>query len=233
MPKSLQHWQPAKFPDNRTLEGLYIRLERLDSARHGDDLWLTLQGTERDTTLWDYLPYGPFSQRSAFDAWLDQNAASLDPHFYAVIDQASDEAQGILSLMSIVPEHGRIEIGHVAFGASMQRSAKSTEAAYLLAKEAFALGNRRLEWKCDNDNERSKRTAVRLGYTFEGVFRQHMVIKGKNRDTTWYSIISTQWPAIAASFEKWLALDNQPKSGQIKTLEQCRVPSVRCRSSHE
>ncbi|GLX89855.1 GNAT family acetyltransferase [Pseudomonas fragi] len=226
MSESLQHWQPATTPDNRTLEGLYIRLEKLDPARHGDDLWLALQGPDSDPKLWDYLPYGPFPERSAFDAWLEKNAASADPHFYAVIDSANDQAQGMLSLMCIVPEHGRIEIGHVAFGAPMQRSPKSTEAVYLLAKEAFALGNRRLEWKCNNDNTRSKRTAVRLGYTFEGVFRQYMVVKGKNRDTTWYSIISTQWSPVAAGFEKWLALDNQPKSGQIKSLEECRASTV-------
>ena len=226
MSESLQHWQPATTPDNRTLEGLYIRLEKLDPARHGDDLWLALQGPDSDPKLWDYLPYGPFPERSAFDAWLEKNAASADPHFYAVIDSANDQAQGMLSLMCIVPEHGRIEIGHVAFGAPMQRSPKSTEAVYLLAKEAFALGNRRLEWKCNNDNTRSKRTAVRFGYTFEGVFRQHMVVKGKNRDTTWYSIISTQWSSVAAGFEKWLALDNQPKSGQIKSLEECRASAV-------
>ena len=226
MSESLQHWQPATIPDNRTLEGLYIRLEKLDPARHGDDLWLALQGPESDPKLWDYLPYGPFPERSAFDAWLEKNAASADPHFYAVIDSANDQAQGLLSLMCIVPEHGRIEIGHVAFGAPMQRSPKSTEAVYLLAKEAFALGNRRLEWKCNNDNARSKRTAVRFGYTFEGVFRQHMMVKGKNRDTTWYSIISTQWSPVAAGFEKWLALDNQPKSGQIKSLEECRASAV-------
>ena len=226
MSESLQHWQPATIPDNRTLEGLYIRLEKLDPARHGDDLWLALQGPDSDPKLWDYLPYGPFPERSAFDAWLEKNAASADPHFYAVIDSANDQAQGMLSLMCIVPEHGRIEIGHVAFGAPMQRSPKSTEAVYLLAKEAFALGNRRLEWKCNNDNTRSKRTAIRLGYTFEGVFRQHMVVKGKNRDTTWYSIISTQWSPVAAGFEKWLALDNQPKSGQIKSLEECRASTV-------
>ncbi|MES2867963.1 MAG: GNAT family protein [Pseudomonadota bacterium] len=226
MPESLQHWQPVKTPDNRTLEGRFIRLEKLDPARHGNELWLALQGPEGDPKLWDYLPYGPFTERAIFDDWLTRHAASRDPHFYSVIDKLSDQAQGLISLMSIVPEHGRIEIGHVTFGAPMQRSPRSTEAVYLLAKEAFALGNRRLEWKCNNDNARSKRTAVRLGYTYEGVFRQHMVVKGKNRDTTWYSIISTQWPPIAAGFEKWLALDNQPKGGQIRTLEECRDSTV-------
>ena len=226
MPDSLEHWLAARTPDTRTLEGRFIRLEKLDPARHGDELWLALQGPKADPKLWDYLPYGPFNERPAFDAWLHNHAASRDPHFYAVIDKSSGEAQGLLSLMCIVPEHGRIEIGHVAFGAPMQRSPKSTEAVYLLAREAFALGNRRLEWKCNNDNTRSKRTAVRFGYTYEGVFRQHMVVKGNNRDTTWYSIISTEWPAVAVGFEKWLALDNQPESGQIKTLEECRGKAV-------
>ena len=226
MPEDLQHWHPAKTPDSRTLEGQYIRLEKLDPARHSDELWLAFQGPDSDPALWDYLPYGPFAEREAFDAWLQNNAASRDPHFYTVIDLKTGQAQGTISLMCIVPDHGRIEIGHVTFGAPMQRSPKSTEAVYLLAKEAFALGNRRLEWKCNNDNARSKRTAVRLGYTYEGVFRQHMVVKGKNRDTTWYSIISTEWPPIAAGFEKWLALDNQPESGQIKSLEECRSVTV-------
>lgn len=226
MPEDLQHWQPAKTPDSRTLEGQYIRLEKLDPARHSDELWLAFQRPDSDPALWDYLPYGPFTEREAFDAWLQNNAVSRDPHFYTVIDLKTGQAQGTISLMCIVPDHGRIEIGHVTFGAPMQRSPKSTEAVYLLAKEAFALGNRRLEWKCNNDNARSKRTAVRLGYTYEGVFRQHMVVKGKNRDTTWYSIISTEWPPIAAGFEKWLALDNQPESGQIKTLEECRSVTV-------
>ena len=223
MPESLQHWQPAKNPDNRTLDGLYIRLEKLDGTRHGDDLWLAFQGAHSDPALWDYMPFGPFAERPAFDTWLQALTNSLDPHFYAVIDKPGGQAQGLLSLMSIVPEHGRIEIGNVTFGAAMQRSPKSTEAVYLLAKEAFALGNRRLEWKCNNLNDRSKRSAVRLGYTYEGIFRQHMVVKGRNRDTTWYSMIGTEWPAIAAGFEKWLALDNQPESGQILTLEACRA----------
>ncbi|KQB54701.1 GNAT family acetyltransferase [Pseudomonas endophytica] len=223
MPESLEHWQPAKRPHKGIIEGRYIRLEKLDPKRHGEDLWLAFEGPQGDPKLWDYMGYGPFGERGVFEQWLNNNATSLDPYFYTVIDLATGQAQGILSLMSIVPEHGRIEIGHVTFGAPMQRSPKSTEAVYLLAKESFALGNRRLEWKCDNGNARSKRTAVRLGYTYEGVFRQHMVIKGKNRDTTWYSIISTEWPSIAQGFEKWLALDNQPKSGQIKTLEECRA----------
>ena len=180
------------------------------------------QGPESDPTLWDYLAYGPFTEREDFDHWLDSNAASSDPLFFSVVDLASGQTQGILSLMSIVPEQGRIEIGHIAFGAAMQRSSKGTEAVYLLGKLGFELGNRRLEWKCNNDNARSKKAAERFGFSFEGVFRKHMVIKDRNRDTAWFSITDDEWPAIAAGFERWLGEDNQRPTGQLLTLQACR-----------
>ncbi|PTT79066.1 GNAT family N-acetyltransferase, partial [Pseudomonas sp. HMWF005] len=172
--------------------------------------------------LWDYLPYGPFPERTAFDAWLNNHAAASDPYFFSVVDRASGQVQGLLSLMSIVPAQGRIEIGHVTFGAPMQRSPKSTEAVFLLAKYSFELGYRRLEWKCNNSNARSRYAAERLGFSFEGVFRQHMVVKGHNRDTAWYSILDGEWPAIAAGFEQWLADENQTPDGQVKGLVECR-----------
>lgn len=217
---NLEHWQAAKLPDSRTLHGRFIRLEKLDLAHHGDGLWAALQGPGSDAKLWDYLPYGPFTERSAFDDFLSGMQAGSDPWLYTVIDQDTGAIDGYLSLMSIVPPYGRIEIGHVTFGASMQRTPKSTEAVYLLAKESFALGNRRLEWKCNGDNARSKRAAERFGFTYEGTFRQHMVVKGQNRNTAWYSIIDTEWPELQSAFEGWLAPENQPASGQIKTLEQ-------------
>jgi RimJ/RimL family protein N-acetyltransferase len=216
------HWQPAQLPDSQTLQGRFIRLEKLDPARHGDDLWQALEGPDSDRKLWDYLPYGPFPQRSDFDAWLARHAVDTDPWFYSVIDQVSGKCEGIISLMSIVPAHGRIEIGHVTFGAAMQRTPKGTEAIYLLGKASFALGNRRLEWKCNGNNARSKRAAGRFGFSFEGIFRQHMVVKGVNRDTAWYSILDNEWPTIAAGFERWLAADNQQPDGQVRTLEECR-----------
>ena len=216
------HWHPAKRPQPSTLTGRFVRLEKLDPKRDTEDLWEVFQGPQADNKLWDYLAYGPFSEREDFDHLLDINAASSDPLFYSVIDLASGQTQGILSLMSIVPEQGRIEIGHIAFGAAMQRTPKGTEAIYLLGKLAFALGNRRLEWKCNNDNARSKRAALRFGFTFEGVFRKHMVIKDRNRDTAWFSITDDEWPAIAAGFERWLAEDNQRPEGQVRTLQACR-----------
>ncbi|TWC15369.1 RimJ/RimL family protein N-acetyltransferase [Pseudomonas sp. SJZ085] len=219
---SLANWKGVTPPSTQLIEGRFIRLEKLDPAQHADGLWQALEGPDADPKLWDYLPYGPFSERKAFDAWLENHAANIDPYFFTVIDRANGEVQGILSLMSIVPAQGRIEIGHVTFGASMQRSPKSTEAVYLLAKEAFALGYRRLEWKCNNANARSKYAAERLGFTFEGVFRQHMVVKGQNRDTAWYSMLDSEWPTIGAAFERWLSEENQSEGGQVRSLAECR-----------
>lgn len=222
MPISPADWTGAPAPSATLIEGRFIRLERLDPARHAEQLWQAFQGPGADPKLWDYLPYGPFAH-DAFNEWLSNHAASSDPYFFTVIDRASGQAQGMLSLMSIVPAQGRIEIGHVSFGAPMQRSPKSTEAVYLLAKEAFDLGYRRLEWKCNNDNARSRQAAERLGFSFEGVFRQHMVAKGKNRDTAWFSILDSEWPTIGAGFERWLSEDNQSGAGQRKTLAECRT----------
>jgi RimJ/RimL family protein N-acetyltransferase len=219
---NLEHWQPAQLSDARTLQGRFVRLEKLDPASHGDGLWAALQGPGSDAKLWDYLPYGPFTERSVFDDFLAGMAVGSDPWFYTVIDQQTGAIDGYLSLMSIVPAQGRIEIGHVTFGASMQRTPKSTEAVYLLAKESFALGNRRLEWKCNGDNARSKRAAERFGFTYEGTFRQHMVVKGQNRNTAWYSIIDSEWLALQSAFDAWLAVDNFKDEQQVKTLEACR-----------
>ena len=218
----LTHWQPARLPDTRTLQGRFIRLEKLDTARHGDGLWEALEGPAADRKLWDYLFVGPFSERSGFDDYLAGLEGSTDPWFYTVIDQQTGAIDGFLSLMSIVPNAGRIEIGHVTFGASMQRTPKATESVYLLAKESFSLGNRRLEWKCNANNARSKRAAERFGFSFEGTFRQHSVFKGQNRDTAWYSVIDSEWPAVRQAFETWLSVDNFKDDEQIRTLEQLR-----------
>ncbi|MCD5975921.1 GNAT family N-acetyltransferase [Pseudomonas quasicaspiana] len=222
MSNPVADWQPARLPDARTLEGRFIRLEELSVARHGDGLWAALQGPGSDPKLWDYLPYGPFLERSDFDAWLTRHAADTDPWFYAIVDQATGATNGCISFLSIVAAHGRIEIGHVTFGASMQRTPKGTEAIYLLAKESFALGNRRLEWKCNANNARSKRAAERFGFSYEGTFRQHMVVKGVNRDTAWYSIIDKEWPELQKAFEGWLAVDNFKDGQQVKGLEAFR-----------
>lgn len=218
----LSHWQPCPIPDQRLLQGRFVRLEALDAGRHGNDLWAALQGP--DPALWDYLPYGPFAERATFDAWLAGNAASRDPLFYAVIEQGSGRALGLFSYLRITALDGSIEIGHVAFGAPMQRTPGATEAIYLLARHAFDdLGYRRLEWKCDNNNVRSKRAATRFGFVHEGLFRQHMVRKGRNRDTAWFAIIDGEWPACRDAFTRWLAVDNFDATGQ----QQRRLETLR------
>ena len=210
-------WTPARAPEPHDLQGRHVRLEPLAPARHGADLWQALHAD--DPALWDYLPYGPFTERAAFDTWLASLAQGRDPLFYAVVDPRDGRALGQLSLMSIVSEHGSIEIGHVAFGARLQRTALASEAFHLLMQEAFALGYRRLEWKCDAANARSRRAAERLGMSFEGVFRQHRVVKGRNRDTAWYSLLDREWPAVDASFQRWLAPDNFAADGhQLSAL---------------
>ncbi|QVX17850.1 GNAT family N-acetyltransferase [Pseudomonas congelans] len=222
MSDTLLDWQAAAPPTAHTLTGRFIRLEKLDATRHADDLWTALEGPNADPKLWDYLPYGPFSDRRAFDRWLAGHQVATDPWFYTVVDQQTDKAEGVISLMSIVAAHGRIEIGHVTFSAAMQRTPKGTEAIYLLAREIFALGYRRLEWKCNANNARSKRAAERFGFSYEGTFRQHMVVKGQSRDTAWYSILDSEWPELRTAFEHWLAVDNFTDGQQIKGLEAFR-----------
>lgn len=217
-------WQPVSIPPHAPLDGRYVRLQPLDPAVHGDDLWWALQGPDADPLLWDYLPYGPFADRPAFDAWLAANAASADPLFFAVIERSGQRAVGLLSFLRITPKDGCIEIGHIAFGRAMQRSPASTEAVYLLAELAMGrLGYRRLEWKCNALNARSMRAAERLGFVYEGTFRQHMVVKGHNRDSAWFSLLDKEWPRCQAAFQRWLAPANfDEQARQRQSLQQLR-----------
>jgi len=202
-------WSPASPPDGRTLRGRTVRLERLDPVRHGDDLWAAQAG---DPALWDYLPYGPFPDRATFDAHLASQAATTDPLLYAIVGDG--RAAGALALMAIAPDQGRVEIGHVWFGAPIQRTPVATEAVHLLAAEAFRLGNRRVEWKCHALNRRSRAAAERFGFSYEGTFRQHLVVRGRNRDTAWFSILDREWPAIDAAFRAWLDPANFDATGR-------------------
>lgn len=211
---TLQDWQPAHLPTAPTLVGRHVRLELLSPTRHGDDLWQALQGPEADPQMWHFMAYGPFASRDDFAQWLSSHAAGCDPFFYAVIDRVSGKALGLLSYLNITPAHGSIEIGHVCFGRAMQRSVQASETIYLLARYAFEQGNRRLEWKCDNLNLRSKRAAERFGFSYEGLFRQHQVRKGRNRDTAWFSIIDSEWPVVQRTFELWLAAENFDAQGR-------------------
>jgi RimJ/RimL family protein N-acetyltransferase len=207
-------WTHASTPGRNALNGDLVRLEILDPDRHAESLFVSSHG-EGSARLWQNLPYGPFAGQEQFTSWLKQRAASSDPLFFAVVDWKSMRALGMASFMRMVPEFGVIEIGNIWFAPELQRTRQSTEAIYLMARHAFDdLGNRRLEWKCDSLNEPSKRAAERFGFTYEGLFRQHMVVKGRNRDTTWFSMTDGEWPVRKAAFEAWLAPENFDESGR-------------------
>jgi RimJ/RimL family protein N-acetyltransferase len=214
-------WRPARRPERKTLEGASVRLEPLGPERHGGELFEATAGADE---TWFYLPYGPFAGRDGFLGWLEDRAKRDDPLAFSIIDRAAQSARGIATLMSIEPEHGSIEIGHIWLSPQLQRTRQATEAIYLLARYAFdELGNRRLEWKCDAANAPSRRAAERFGFTFEGVFRQHRVVKGRNRDTAWYSITDGEWPAVRAAFEAWLTPSNfDPAGRQLRSLSEIR-----------
>jgi RimJ/RimL family protein N-acetyltransferase len=214
-------WKTARRPERAALGGETVRLEPVDPGRHAVDLFRASEGAP---ALWEYLAYGPFENRHVFTEWLKERAASEDPLFFAVVDRASGHAQGMASFMRVVPEHGVIEIGHIWFAPALQRTRQATEAIYLLARHAFDdLGYRRFEWKCDSLNQPSRRAAERFGFVYEGVFRQHMVIKDRNRDTAWFSILDGEWPVVRAAFEAWLAPENFDGQGrQRRSLAEIR-----------
>jgi len=208
-----------------------VRLEPFDAGAHEAPLYESLHGAEGDPHLWDYLPYGPFD-RQEWSEWFAASAASTDPLFFAVVDPIGGVPAGQASYLRIEPVHGVIEIGHIALGAAMQRTPAATEAMYLLARHAFdELGYRRLEWKCDALNARSRRAAERLGFTFEGIFRQHMIVKGRNRDSAWFSIIDGEWPPLRTAFEVWLSPENFDQAGrQLRPLGEIRDSLVSTRA---
>jgi RimJ/RimL family protein N-acetyltransferase len=208
---------PAGVPDATAIMGERVVLEPLSAGRHGDDLFAAATD-DADPLLWKYLGYGPFDgDREGFDAHLRVQEASTDPRFYAVVDDAAGRAVGVVSFLRIDAANGVIEIGHIWFGAALQRTSAATETVYLLARHAFdVLGHRRLEWKCDAANARSQAAARRFGFTYEGTFRQHQIIKGRNRDTAWFSILDHEWPATRAGFEAWLSPENFMADGTQK-----------------
>jgi RimJ/RimL family protein N-acetyltransferase len=204
----------ARAPEAVVLEGRFGRVDKLDPSRHGADLWAALAGHDH---VWTYLAYGPFADTEAFGRWLEAHAATTDPFSYVVIDKAG-RACGIATLMSVRPDMRVIEVGHVLLSPALQRTPLATEAQYLLARYAFeTLGYRRYEWKCNALNAASRRAAVRLGFAFEGVFPQHMIVKGRNRDTAWYGMLDRDWPARKRAFERWLAPENFDAEGRQKT----------------
>jgi RimJ/RimL family protein N-acetyltransferase len=207
---------PAQRPQRTVLSGRIVRVVPLEAAHHLDDLFACMGGTQH-AGLWTYIFDGPFAARPAFAEALKRRQASGDPLFFTIVDANSNRAVGIASYMRIEPAHRVIEVGGIVFSPELQRKPGATEAMYLMARHVFEdLGYRRYEWKCDALNAPSRRAALRLGFTFEGIFRAHMIVKGRNRDTAWFAMLDSEWPARKAAFEAWLAPDNFGANGMQK-----------------
>ncbi|KAB7896329.1 acetyltransferase [Serratia sp. Leaf50] len=218
----ISDWQPRPLPERIVMEGRFCRLEPLNVDQHAADLWQAWS-TADDQRGWTYLSCGPFNNEADYGAYLQTAASSPDPMHYAVINLDSNQAEGTISLMRIDAPNGAIEVGFVVFSPLLQRTVQATEAHYLLMKYAFeTLGYRRYEWKCDSLNAPSRRAAQRLGFTFEGQFRQAGVYKGRTRDTAWFSIIDSEWPLVKDAFEAWLAPNNLQQGVQQKSLAALR-----------
>lgn len=209
-------WTGCAIPSRAPLDGRFCRLVALDPEAHAQSLY---EANSLDAVghMWTYLPYGPFVDFAAYRQMLDKVATSADTLFFTIIDKATMRAVGLASYLRIDPTMGSIEVGHLSFSPLLQRRPAATEAMFLMMRTAFAMGYRRYEWKCNALNEPSRRAAIRLGFSFEGVFRQAAVYKQRNRDTAWYSIIDSEWPALGMAFHAWLAPDNFDAAGK-----QCR-----------
>ena len=223
----LVHPRPAKRPERVTLRGRAVTLVPLDPEAHADSLFEKANGGDKDR-VWTYLFDGPYTDRAVFRANIEAKAKSEDPLFFAILDKASGEAVGYQTFLRIEPQHRVIEIGNILYTPAMQRTIGATEAQYLFAAHVFDdLGYRRYEWKCNDFNAPSKRAAERYGFTSEGVFRQHMIVKGRNRDTAWFAMLDHEWPARRAAFEAWLHADNFDGEGrQRRGLAELRARSA-------
>jgi len=200
---------PAPSPARPTLAGRVITIVPLDAVAHAATIYEGTHGSEEKERLWTYMADGPYPDRSSFAAGLQKKASSKDPLFFAILDTKSQMAAGYAAYLRIAPADRVIEVGSIMYTTNLQRTVPATEAMYLMARHVFEdLGYRRYEWKCDALNSPSRRAALRLGFKFEGIFRQHMIIKGRNRDTAWYSMLDNEWPARKTAFEQWLDPSN-------------------------
>jgi RimJ/RimL family protein N-acetyltransferase len=213
----VEAWTPPPPPPATPLEGRTCRLEPLDAARHAAELH-EANLLDNEGRNWTYLPYGPFATLDEYRAWLASVAGKDDPQFYAILDRRTGQASGVASYLRIDPAAGSIEVGHINYSPRLQRTIAATEAMVLMMRRAFELGYRRYEWKCNALNAPSRAAAQRLGFSYEGIFRQARVDKGRNRDTAWYALIDREWPALDRAFQGWLdpanfdAHDNQRTS---------------------
>jgi RimJ/RimL family protein N-acetyltransferase len=218
---SRESCQPAKVPDRVILEGRSTTLEPLSASKHTADLWKAIEGHD---SVWNWLADGPYANEAAIRNAIHAKEEGQAARFFAIVPKHTGQAAGYASLMRIDAPNGVIEVGNVMFSPSLQRTAAATEAMYLMAKYVFnELGYRRYEWKCNALNHPSRRAAARLGFTFEGIFRQHMIVKGKSRDTAWFSMLDSEWPGCKQAFESWLATGNFDEQGnQKQSLESFR-----------
>ncbi len=213
---SVGDWTPPPAPQIAALDGHWVRLEKLSADQHSEALF---QANTADDQIWDYLPYGPFDDVSSYASWVTSVEHAPDPYFFAVLPRKTGLAEGVMSFLRVKPESGSIEVGHINLSPALQRTPAATEAIYLLMNWGFDAGYRRFEWKCDALNIASRRAAQRFGLSFEGVFRNATVYKGRNRDTAWFAAIDTDWPALKSAFETWLAPSNfSPDGSQKSTL---------------
>jgi len=212
----VNNWTGVKMPERINLLGQYCKLEALNIDAHGAALF-DVFSQDKEYKNWTYLPYGPFESVESYKLWLKNTSNGSDLIFYVVVNQKNGEVLGIVSYLSINPKHGVIEIGHVHFSSKLQKTPIATEAIFLMIQYVFdEAGYRRCEWKCNALNESSKNAALRFGFSFEGVFRQALVVKGRNRDTAWYSILDSEWPEIRKAFILWLQPENFDKAGKQK-----------------
>ena len=204
------NWTPPPWPVRTALEGRYARIEPLDPDVHAAPLFHTFAGED---WLWDYMPVGPFADEGSYRDWMQAAVAQNDPWFFAIRNLETNQVAGVASYLRITPAAGTIEVGNINFSPALQRTRAATEAMFLLMGWAFDAGYRRYEWKCNAANAGSRRAAQRFGFSYEGIFRQAAVIKGRNRDTAWFAAIDTEWPALKEAFEAWLSPSNFDANG--------------------
>jgi RimJ/RimL family protein N-acetyltransferase len=214
---AVENWGPAQSPSRQAMVGTYCRVEPIDLERHAAELFEAFE-KDQENRIWTYLPCGPFTGVARFRDWMAGACFGDDPLFHTIIDTATNRAVGFASFLRIEPAVGVIEVGFINYSPELQRTPAATEVMYLMMRRVFSeLGYRRYEWKCDALNEPSRRAAERLGFRFEGIFRQATMYKGRNRDTAWYSILDCEWPTLDQAFSAWLSSDNFDSTGQQKT----------------
>jgi RimJ/RimL family protein N-acetyltransferase len=225
--RPLPNWRVPEIPARASVAGRFCQLEPLAPEHHAEALYAA-NAEDAAGRMWTYLPYGPFASLTDYRAWMEEICSRTDPSLYAVIDRTTGNPVGVASYLRIEPRQGSIEVGHLAYSPRLQRTALATEAMFLFMRRAFDLGYRRYEWKCDALNAPSRVAAVRLGFTFEGVFRQATVVKKRNRDTAWYSVTDQEWPALRNAYERWLHPDNfDPQGRQRLRLSELTAAALR------